>query len=627
MELIILLIPLLPLFGFLLNAFFGRKLKKEFVSLIGIGSVGLSLFFSLYLIIIYLLNKYPEPLNFNYYSLLDFIGLKIDFGILIDPLSVFMLFFVTFVGFWIHLYSIGYMGKEEGYSRYFAYLNLFMFFMLILSLANNFLLMFVGWEGVGLCSYLLIGFYFKEEWPSNAGRKAFIVNRIGDFGFLLGLFLLFSEKSTFSFGDLFSGGEIYLKYATPIALLLFMGATGKSAQIPLYVWLPDAMAGPTPVSALIHAATMVTAGVYMVSRANPIFEASPTASSIIIIICGATAFFAATMALTQRDIKKILAYSTISQLGYMFMATGAHKYHYGIFHVFTHSFFKACLFLGAGALIHSLHTNDIFEMGGMKEKMKKTHWTFLFACLAIAGIPPFSGFFSKDAILSSLFIEAQHKNWVYIFYFLGLLTAFLTSFYMFRLYYIVFWGKPRYKKEPHHEENVMTIPLIVLAIGSLITGFLAIPVEKINLINKYFHPFYKDLTESHLSPATEIILIFASIFVALFGLRIAYVLYKKDEDFVLANNLKEKFNSLYKVLFNKYYVDEFYNLSFVKPFTLICKISYKFFDEIIIDGFLIAIGFILQMVGEILRFFQTGNAKTYAVYIISGIVVIIWLIL
>jgi len=627
MKLIILLIPLFPLVGFLLNAFFGRKLKKEFVSLIGVGSVGLSLIFSLYIIINYLFGKYPQPLNFDYYSLLDFLKFKIDFGILIDPLSIFMLFFVTFVGFWIHLYSIGYMGKEEGYARYFAYLNLFMFFMLILSLSNNFVLMFVGWEGVGLCSYLLIGFYFKEEWPSNAGRKAFIVNRVGDFGFLLGLFLLFSEKGTFSFSDLFSSREISLKYATPIALLLFMGATGKSAQIPLYVWLPDAMAGPTPVSALIHAATMVTAGVYMVSRANPIFEASPMASSIIIIICGITAFFAATMALAQRDIKKILAYSTISQLGYMFMATGAHKYHYGIFHVFTHSFFKACLFLCAGALIHSLHTNDIFEMGGMKEKMKKTHWTFLFACLAISGIPPFSGFFSKDAILSSLFIEAQHKNWVYIFYFLGLLTAFLTSFYMFRLYYIVFWGKPRYKSEPKREENVMTIPLVVLAIGSLFSGFLAIPVEKLNLINMYFHPFYKELTESHLSHSTEIILIFASTAFALIGLRVAYVFYKKDEEFVLANKLKDKFNSIYKVLFNKYYVDEFYNLSIVKPFILICKISYKFFDEIIIDGFLIAVSFILQMIGEILRFFQTGNAKTYAVYIISGIVVIIWLIL
>lgn len=627
MRIAAILITVFPLLGFLLNAFFGRKLKKDFVSLIGVGSVGISLVLSLYSIFFYLFTSYPGSLNFKYYLLTDFAGLKIDFGILIDPLSIFMLFFVTFVGFWIHLYSIGYMGKEEGYARYFAYLNLFMFFMLILSLSNNFVLMFVGWEGVGLCSYLLIGFYFKEEWPSNAGRKAFIVNRIGDFGFLLGLFLLFSEKGTLSFGELFSGGEISLKYATPIALLLFLGATGKSAQIPLYVWLPDAMAGPTPVSALIHAATMVTAGVYMVSRANPIFEASPTASSVIIIICGLTAFFAATMATVQRDIKKILAYSTISQLGYMFMATGAHKYHLGIFHVFTHSFFKACLFLGAGALIHSLHTNDIFEMGGMKEKMKKTHWTFLFATLAIAGIPVFSGFFSKDAILSALFMEAQHKNWVYIFYVLALLTALLTSFYMFRLYYIVFWGKPRYKGEPHHEENIMTLPLVVLAIGSLITGFLGIPVEKINLISKYFHPFYGELTEVHLSHFTEIILILLSISVALLGWRVAYIFYKKDEDFGLANKFKEKFNALYKLLFNKYWVDEFYHIAFVKQFILICKVCYKFFDEILIDGFLLAVSFILQMIGEILRFFQTGNAKTYGVYIISGIVVILWLIL
>ena len=627
MKTIAFLIPILPLLGFLINAFFGRKLKKEMVSIVGVGSIGVSLIFSLYLIVNYLIGSYPKPLNFNYYYLLDFFALKVDFGILIDALSSLMLFFVTFVGFWIHLYSIGYMGKEEGYARYFAYLNLFMFFMLILSLANNFVLMFVGWEGVGLCSYLLIGFYFKEEWPSNAGRKAFIVNRVGDFGFLLGLFILFSETGSFSFEKLFSSGEISLKYATPIALLLFLGATGKSAQIPLYVWLPDAMAGPTPVSALIHAATMVTAGVYMVSRANPIFEASPTASSIIIIICGLTAFFSATMAITQRDIKKILAYSTISQLGYMFMSTGAHKYHIGIFHVFTHSFFKACLFLGAGALIHSLHTNDIFEMGGMKDKLKKTHWTFLFATLAISGIPIFAGFFSKDAILTALFLEAQHKSWVYIFYFLGLLTAFLTSFYMFRLYYIVFWGKPRYKQEPHREENVMTIALIVLAIGSLISGLIGIPYEKINLINKYFHPFYKELTESHLSSSTEIILILASIFVALLGFRVAYIFYKRDEEFSLAKKYSEKFQSIYKFLFNKYYVDEFYNLSFVKPFVSICKFSYKFLDEIVIDGTLIAISFILQMIGELLRFFQTGNAKTYAVHIILGIVVIIWLIL
>lgn len=627
MKEILLLIPILPLAGFILNAFFGRKLKKDYVSLIGVGSIGVSLLFSFYIIFSYLLNFYPQTLFFNYYFLTDFEGFKIDFGFQIDPLSLIMLFFVNFVGFWIHLYSIGYMGKEEGYSRYFAYLNLFMFFMLILSLANNFILMFVGWEGVGLCSYLLIGFYFKEEWPSNAGRKAFIVNRIGDFGFLLGLFLLFSEKGTFSFKELFEGGEISLKYATPIALLLFMGATGKSAQIPLYVWLPDAMAGPTPVSALIHAATMVTAGVYMVSRANPIFNSSELASSLIIIICGLTAFFSATMALTQRDIKKILAYSTISQLGYMFMATGVHKYHLGIFHVFTHSFFKACLFLGAGALIHSLHTNDIFEMGGMKDKMKKTHWTFLFATLAIAGIPPFAGFFSKDAILSSLFMMGKEKNWIYIFYILALITAFLTSFYMFRLYYIVFWGKQKYKKEPHHEEKVMAVPLIVLAIGSLVSGFIGIPYEKINLINKYFYPFYKELTESHLPHKTEFLLIFFSVLAAFLGMRLAYVLYKKDEEYSLANKIKEKFSGIYKLLFNKYYVDEFYHLGFVRPFILICKICYKIIDEILIDGFLLAISFILQTIGEILRFLQTGNAKTYAIYIITGVVVLIWIIL
>ncbi len=627
MKEIILAIPLLPLLGFLINSFFGRFLKKKYVSLVGVGSVGISLVFSLYLIINYLLNIHPKPLNFDYFFFTPFPELKISFGLLIDSLSVFMLFFVNFVGFWIHLYSIGYMGKDEGYARYFSYLNLFMFFMLLLSLSNNFVLMFFGWEGVGLCSYLLIGFYFKEEWPSNAGRKAFIVNRVGDFGFLLGLFLLFSETKTFDFQSLFSGGEISLKYATPIALLLFMGATGKSAQIPLYVWLPDAMAGPTPVSALIHAATMVTAGVYMVARAHPIFLASPDASNVIIIIGGLTAFFAATMALTQRDIKKILAYSTISQLGYMFMAQGALKYHYALFHVFTHSFFKACLFLGSGVLIHSLHTNDIFQMGGLKDKMKTTHWTFLFATLAISGIPIFSGFFSKDAILSSLFIKAQESSWVYFFFGLGLVTAFLTAFYMFRLYYIAFHGEFRGEKEPHHEEKVMTFPLVILAIGSLVSGLIGMPMEKVNLLNNYFHPFYKELTETHLSHTLEILLILISIGVALLGWRIAYIFYKRDSDFSLANKFQEKFSNLYRILFNKYYVDEFYNLSIVKPFISLGKFSYKFLDEVLIDGFLLFISYVLQMVGEILRFFQTGNAKTYAIHIILGVVVLIWLIL
>ena len=453
MKNLIWLIPIFPLLGFLGIGLNWKRIPKKWVSIIGPTSVGLSMLLAFGAIGDWFASTHGHTAFIKtlyvWLPLTQASGpLTIPFAFQLDCLSALMLFFVTFVGFWIHVYSIGYMGHEEGYARYFSYLNLFMFAMLTLILADNFVLMFVGWEGVGLCSYLLIGFYYQEEWPANSGKKAFIVNRIGDFGFLLGIFFIATNFGSLRYEEVFAKiaqhPGAYAGVGGVIALCLFVGAVGKSAQLPLYVWLPDAMAGPTPVSALIHAATMVTAGVYMVSRCNLFFRSSPAAMAVVAVVGGLTAIFAASMGLAQRDVKKMLAYSTISQLGYMFLAAGVGAYGVAMFHVFTHAFFKACLFLGSGSLIHACHTNDIFEMGGLKKAMKTTHWTFLFSTLAITGIPMWAGFFSKDAILASVFgFAGDHHGWAYLLWGGAVVTAFMTSFYMFRLYYIVFHGEYR----------------------------------------------------------------------------------------------------------------------------------------------------------------------------------------
>ncbi|HEY6930085.1 MAG TPA: NADH-quinone oxidoreductase subunit L, partial [Thermoanaerobaculia bacterium] len=474
-------IPALPLLGFLVCGLAGKKMGQSFVSAVGAGSVLLATVAAFTRLIPFAAGS-REPVVEKLASWIAAGHFSVDLSFRLDPLSVLMTSFVTFVGFLIHVYSIGYMRHDEtdaGYARYFAYLNLFMFSMLTLVLAQNFLLLFVGWEGVGLCSYLLVGYYYDREYAAAAGKKAFVVNRIGDFGFLLGMFGIFSLFGSLDFDEVFglaaAHPDRYAPLLTIVCLCLFVGAMGKSAQVPLYVWLPDAMAGPTPVSALIHAATMVTAGVYMVARCNVLFRLAPDAMGVVAVIGGVTAIFAALIGLAQNDIKKVLAYSTVSQLGYMFLACGVGAFVAGMFHVMTHAFFKACLFLGSGSVIHAMGgEQDMRKMGGLKSKLPTTYWTFLIATLAIAGIPPLAGFFSKDAILAGVFEDSR-----YVLFGIGLLTAGLTAFYMFRLVSLTFEGRFRGTSEQEHHLHEsppsMTVPLVVLAFFSIIAGLIGLP--------------------------------------------------------------------------------------------------------------------------------------------------------
>ncbi|HPR63532.1 MAG TPA: NADH-quinone oxidoreductase subunit L [Thermoanaerobaculia bacterium] len=627
------LIPALPLAGFLLNALFGARLGKRFVSWVGCGSVGLATLYALGVVVQYLTHFNGSTRTVEFFPWISLKGLHVSFAFQIDALSILMLGFVTFVGFLIHIYSIGYMHDDPGYSRFFAYLNLFMVAMLILILADNFLLMFVGWEGVGLCSYLLIGFFFKETWPADSGMKAFIVNRIGDFGFLLAIFTIMGAFGSLTFGEVFGKAlaepEVYAPVATIIGLCLFIGATGKSAQLPLYVWLPDAMAGPTPVSALIHAATMVTAGVYMVTRCNVIFRLSPTAMAVVAIVGGVTAFFAATMGVAQRDIKKILAYSTISQLGYMFLAAGVGAYVYAMFHVLTHAFFKACLFLGSGSMIHACHTNDIFEMGGLRKKMPTTFWTFMAATLAISGIPPFAGFFSKDGILASVFMAAKHSPWIFTLYGLGLAGAFITAFYMFRAVFVAFYGDYRGSAHPHESPRSMTIPLIVLGILSIVGGLIGIP-GSLNRIEHYLDPVIPEIHghiahAGHLTHGEEIVLIFLSVAVALAGILTARALYLKDSDWTKVKGFVRRHPGIHSVVFHKYYVDEFYVMIIIRPFRKLADFCSFVIDTLLVDGTVNLTGFFVQLFGDILRFFQTGNVRNYALGLFMALVAVIWI--
>jgi len=472
---LIALVPLFPLIGFIINGFFGNKLSKGLSGAIATLSVLASFIVSL-IIFIQLKEATGNPqIIVNLFSWINSDTLQIPFEFLIDPLSTWFLLIITGIGFLIHLYSIGYMKEDEGFSRFFTYLNLFVFFMLLLVLGNNYLIMFVGWEGVGLCSYLLIGFWFKNTAYNNAARKAFVMNRIGDLGFLLGIILIFITFGSISFNDIFlRAGTVPTSVITSIALLLFIGAIGKSAQIPLYTWLPDAMAGPTPVSALIHAATMVTAGIYMIVRSNVFYSISEVASETVAIVGVITALFAATIGLFQNDIKKILAYSTVSQLGLMFLGLGVGAYSSAVFHVTTHAFFKALLFLGAGSVIHAMGgEQDIRKMGGLNGKIKITFITMLIGTIAISGLPPFSGFFSKDEILAHTY---EHSKLLWL---LGMFASMLTAFYMFRLLFLTFFGKFRGTHEQanhlHESPSSMTIPLIILAILSVVGGLIGLP--------------------------------------------------------------------------------------------------------------------------------------------------------
>lgn len=640
------LIPLFPLIGVVINGFFGTKLSEKAIGIIGSSAIGLSFLVSLSLFPGLL--DLPEHHRIFEYELFTWIAagaFAVKVGFQVDPLSMIMLLVVTGVSTIIHVYSIGYMHGDRGIARYFTYLNLFVFSMLLLIMANNFLLMFVGWEGVGLCSYLLIGFWYENKEYAYAGRKAFIVNRIGDFGFLLAIFLIFVTFGTLNFTEVFTQASANFSVGsgtmTAIALLLFVGAIGKSAQIPLYVWLPDAMAGPTPVSALIHAATMVTAGVYMIARANVIYTLSPTALMVVAIIGALTAIFAATIGITQFDIKRVLAYSTVSQLGYMVLGAGVGAFSAGIFHLMTHAFFKALLFLAAGSVMHAMSNNtDMRIMGGLKKHMPITFWTMFLATLAIAGIPGFSGFFSKDEILWFSFSSPYGSFWLWL---IGTVAAGITSFYMFRLVFMTFFGKLRADEEiahhVHESPKVMTVPLILLAVLSVIGGYVGIPaiLGGGNHFEHFLHPVFaqsetiRNATfgiaaagEAHHEIEWTLMGIVLLISIASIGF--AYLLYVKKPE--LPVTLAKKFGVVYKAVFNKYYVDEIYDFLVVRP---IHKISdfllWKFVDVKIVDGAVNGTGILVRTAGKHLRNIQTGFVQNYALVFVLGVVAILFFII
>jgi NADH-quinone oxidoreductase subunit L len=636
------IVPALPLAGFLLCLLGGARLGKSFVSAVGVGSIGLATLAAWTRLVAYLRGG-GAPVVERLAPWIAAGNFSVDLSFRLDSLSALMVSFVTFVGFLIHVYSIGYMKDDEtdaGYARYFAYMNLFMFSMLTLVLANNFLLMFVGWEGVGLCSYLLIGYYYEKEFAAAAGKKAFVVNRIGDFGFLLGMFGVFSLFGTLDFGDVFSRAAAepsrFAPGLTVVCLLLFLGAMGKSAQVPLHVWLPDAMAGPTPVSALIHAATMVTAGVYMVTRCNVLFRLAPEAMYAVALVGGVTAIFAAVVALAQNDIKKVLAYSTVSQLGYMFLACGVGAYVAGMFHVLTHAFFKACLFLGSGAVIHALGgEQDVRRMGGLAPRLPVTYRTFLVATLALAGIPPLAGFFSKDAILTGVF--AAHRP---ILFAIGLFTAGLTAFYMFRLVSLSFYGAFRGSVEEaahvHEAPPTMTLPLVVLAFLSAVGGFLGLPEvfgESANRIAAFLAPVFppvflpgREAAGHALPPAKEWILMGVSVTVAAAGLLLAWDWYAKKAGRPAAR-LAASLPGLYALVADKFGVDELYDALFVRPFNWLARVLWKVVDVLVIDGILNAGAFLVELAGDALRFLQTGNVRNYALTFLLGIVALLLIVL
>ena len=613
---------LFPVLGFVINGLFGGRFSKQLVAFIGVGSAFLSLVWMIFLGIQFL-SVEPQSRVWveTLFTWMQVGFFKVDFSFKLDALSMVMIFVVTFVGFFIHLYSVGYMYEDEGFSRYFAYLNLFMFAMLVLVLGNNFLVLFIGWEGVGFCSYILIGFWYLDHVNADAGKKAFIVNRIGDLGFLIGLFCIVYVFNTLDFDNVFKNApdllknSKYLVHLIPFFLLL--GATGKSAQVPLYVWLPDAMQGPTPVSALIHAATMVTAGVYMISRAHVLYLLSPLSLVVVASIGIITLLLSASIALVQNDIKRVLAYSTISQLGYMFVALGCKAFSYGIFHLFTHAFFKACLFLGAGVVMHALHGElDVQKMGGLKKKMPLTYWTFLIASLALCGIMPFSGFFSKDAILSVMYGEYGFGFWL-----LGAIGASMTAFYMFRVIFLAFHGSPRMGMKVyeriHDASSSMAIALVVLATGAFFVGFLEVPFfEQYTFFSGFLSHV---ITTPHhaISKPLEAGLMVGSISLALMAIAIAYIFYLRLPG--LPYFMGEVFTRAYRTLWYKYWVDEIYQRLIVKPIVGLSNFLWKVVDVLIIDGFANGLAKVAFVGAGRIRLIQSGNVQVYALTIFVGI--------
>ncbi|MBK8479819.1 MAG: NADH-quinone oxidoreductase subunit L [Proteobacteria bacterium] len=685
-------IPLLPLLGAAINLLFGRALSRRAVNVVACGSVAgalgvvvFAIFGRLWPLVWAAEGTGVAPrLVQNAYAWITAGSVDLPVGLLCDPLSAVMLFVVTFVGFLIHLYSTGYMAHERDYARFFGYLNLFTGAMLILVLADNLPLLFVGWEGVGVCSYLLIGFWYDKDGTQRlglanamAGRKAFLVNRVGDFAFLLGMLVLFAATQTLSIDSLALRAQDLLQPLHPLGLgpfsvagvaglLLFIGAMGKSAQIPLYVWLPDAMAGPTPVSALIHAATMVTAGVYMVARMNFLYMLSPAVMGLIALVGATTALFAASIGFAQNDIKKVLAYSTVSQLGYMFVAVGVGAFSAGIFHLFTHAFFKACLFLGAGAIIHALHDEqDLRNMGGLRRPMATTHWTFLISTLAIAGIPPLSGFFSKDEILWRAIATANPAlgpSWLpAVLYVLSLAGALCTAFYMFRLYGLVFLGPRRGAAHAtaggegeggapapalHLPGPAMEAPLIVLAGGAAVLGLLGLPelvgswlgIEHINVFERWLAPVVDQgarladrwaagervaanpLAASH---SVEALLLLLSVVVAVASSAIAWRLYRAGPNAAVAR-FTARIRLIHRLVLNKYWVDEVYDWIIVRPYKALAVVLFQLVDRLVIDRLGVhGVARSVDGVGRLLRRLQTGNVQHYVVGLVIGLTVLV----
>ncbi len=657
MENYLFLIPLFPLVGFLINGLLGQRIGKGGVFFTACSAIGFAFVIAL-LSVVELVGRAPEERQlvqviWNWIAVGNF---HVELGFMVDQLSAVMILIVTGISFLIHIYSVGYMHDDPSYWRYFAYLNMFVFFMCLLVLGKNYLVMFVGWEGVGLASYLLIGFWYEGDANADAGKKAFIVNRIGDFGFVLGMFVMFMTFGSLDYHEVFhKANEMFhqglIGINTPalvaMCLLLFVGATGKSAQIPLYVWLPDAMAGPTPVSALIHAATMVTAGVYMVARSNILYTLAPTALLVVSLIAVATALMAATIGILQNDIKKVLAYSTVSQLGYMFVGVGVTAYWAGIFHLMTHAFFKACLFLCSGSVIHAMSGDqDMRHMGGLAKKMPITYVTMLIATLAIAGLPPFAAFFSKDEILWKAFCFPYYPVMGKIIWFIGTLAAGITAFYMFRLIFMTFHGEFRGTEEQAHHVHEspvsMTFPLVVLAFLSLTGGWLGIPhliSEKIghvpNVLETFLEPVFEhsQAIVAHTavipeySHAVEWTLMGSSVLVGVIGICLAYFIYMvhgKD----LPAKLAKTYRLHYDLIYNKYYVDEIYYVMVVLPIYHFSVFLWKVIDAFFIDGVGVnGAGWLVRRSSAGLRYIQNGYLQTYGAYMCLGVVVILWFFL
>ena len=630
------LIPILPLLGCAFHGLLGRRTGKLAVTAVALGTLGAA--FLLSCLAFLAVQAAPgHRLELVYCNWVAVGGLQVPFGLVLDPLSSVMALVITGIGALIHLYSVGYMWEEEGYARYFCYLNLFVFFMLLLVLGSSLPLLFVGWEGVGLCSYLLIGYYFEQEAAPSAGLKAFLYNRVGDLGMIMGMLALFAAFGTLTVSGILTQvaqlrPEVSFGVLTFATLMMFVGATGKSAQIPLFLWLPDAMAGPTPVSALIHAATMVTAGIYLICRLGPLFLLTPITLTTVAWVGGATALVAASIALFQRDIKKVLAYSTVSQLGYMFLGLGSAGYAAGFFHLFTHAWFKALLFLGAGSVIHALHhQQDLFRMGGLKAKLPITFWTMLIATLCIMGFPGTSGFFSKDEILYLTYLKSP------VLYAMGLAGAACTAFYMWRLMGLAFWGEPRDRHAFEHAQESpvsMTVPLILLAVGALLAGLLGLPTIWGGrfAIEGWLEPALRygqgeaAQVAGHGSAGLAWTLMGLSTTVALASGLAGFLIYRKGP--AAEEAFAGRFPGLYRVLSDKYYLDEGVEALVLHPVRWTSNLLWKFFDVILIDGIGVnLLGALTRVAGDLTARIQTGRVRNYALSMAIGAVLLLWIFL